>query len=595
MRFASSFPDLLRSTIRVSEVVGRKVALRKQGKEYTGLCPFHSEKSPSFCVNDEKEFYHCFGCGAHGDVIKFLMETEGFSFTEAVIRLADEFHLTVPYLEEKTATQDEAKSKQNERYVFLMEETTKYFQKSLLDMEHRTAESAAAILYLKERGLTRQLVQEFRLGYAPNSYNALSQYLLTNCQATSQELLEFGLTSKADTGKEYDKFRHRIMFPIFNKHHYVIAFGGRVLDDSKPKYLNSPETILFHKGENVYNYSLARKSMYEENQVLMVEGYMDAITLYGHGLTNVVAPLGTAVTVNQLELLWRNVDTIVMCLDGDTAGKHAMRRVMELALPLITAKKNLGFIFLPENLDPDEYVQAYGVANLQKLKQNFLPLSLMLWQSVVEEVAQQPEADYFNLSAEQKSLVEYQLQALTAKVTDNFVRKHFQEFFWQQSRFNRHGYHRETTNNVKPQVLQKFSETEVLEINILQLLYGGLVSLQGQPILDEISRLGFTNTELENLKEMMLEVETMAELDTEEFHQACQKFGLDKLTCPSERLVVVLTIAVKNYMLVKLEEDIKFFSTADNLDLEKIRALSHARESLNGEIFTLKDQLGVRS
>lgn len=593
MRFRSDFAETLRSTLRTSEVVSRKVALKKRGKEYMGLCPFHQEKSPSFTVNDEKEFYHCFGCGAHGDIIKFTMETEGLNYVDAIVKLANEYHITIPYIQDNNSNAaEDLANKCQERYYNIMEAAAKYFQDLLINNRGR-AEVIRAQSYLQQRHFSTQAIQEFRLGYAPDSYSELSSYLQEQLQATPEELNTLGLVSSSDNGRSYDKFRGRLMFPIFNKHHFVIAFGGRVLDDSKPKYLNSPETPIFHKGSMVYNYSLARKGMYDTNQVVLVEGYIDATTLYSHGITNVVATLGTAVTVKQLQLLWHSVDTIIVCLDGDMAGQHAMQRVAELALPCLTPQKSIGFVVLPDGKDPDEFIAAEGAAAMCQHLQKFIPLSAALWYNVVADVAGSATADYFALTAEQKSLVEFKLNEDSNKITNPYVRKFFQQYFREQAnpyRRSQHHYAVAPTTSVKS--VAKYTVQENREIKMLELLLYYTDALKSTIALKEVDALEFSNEKLEDLKETLLN-ENLDAIDKQKLLQTYAEFNFTQPNIPKEHVANLLLFHVKNHQLYALEADIKSQLNAGELNLTKIRNLKQYELELRKEIFALKEILGV--
>lgn len=593
MRFHSDFPETLRSSLRASEVIGRRVALKKRGKEYMGLCPFHQEKSPSFTVNDEKEFYHCFGCGAHGDIIKFTMETEGLNYAEAVVKLANDFHLNIPFIEDKPQTEAEQIAERcQERYYTLMETATKYFQ-TLLNAENARPDAVRAQLYLRQRHFSAQTIQEFRLGYAPDSYTEVSQYLHATCQATDAELTTLGLVSRGDNGRIYDKFRGRLMFPIFNKHHFAIAFGGRVLDDSKPKYLNSPETPIFHKGSMVYNYSLARKGMYDQNQVILVEGYIDATSMYSHGITNVVATLGTAITVQQLQLLWKSVDTIIICLDGDLAGQHAMQRVADLALPYITPQKNLGFVTLPDGKDPDDYIAAEGATAMLQQLSHFKPLSEALWLNTIAMVSNSPNANYLFLSAEQKSLVEYKLSVAVNKIANTHVRKYFQQYFWEQSGLHKR-YHPEVpvaTINIKPS-FSHLSNQERREVKIIEILLAQKANLEGSNILKTILDLQFVNEKLEELKETLIN-ETIDPEELPNLLQQYPEFQFEPNPIPTAQAENLLLYHLKNHQFDALEADLKQQLNQGGFALEKVRALKQYELELRKEIFTLKELLGV--
>ncbi len=412
--FAKDFPDKLRSSILVSEVIGKKVKLKQKGREFSGLCPFHNEKTPSFTVNDVKGFYHCFGCAAHGDIISFVMNNEGLNYPDAVISLANDFSIPIP----KPSNEDQQRIVREEKDVSILEEISKFFEKKLLEDNNKTV-----ISYLQKRGLSYVNIKKFRLGFAPNSYQALSDFLRSK-NYSQAEIERCGVVGKSDKGS-YDKFRNRVIFPILNKLGAVIAFGGRSLGDDMPKYLNSSETELFKKNQTLYNIFFARKAIYDKGYAVAVEGYMDVISLAINGIENVVAALGTALGENHLKELFHITDKIVICLDGDAAGKRAAKRVADIALPLINHRKNIHFCFLPNNLDPDEFIKQHGTTQLEKLLQQAIPLSEAMLNFTLQDLA---VVDKKEISAEIKAKIESNLMAKIGVITDATTKKHFTAF-----------------------------------------------------------------------------------------------------------------------------------------------------------------------
>jgi DNA primase len=372
MAFPPSFLEELRRRIALSGVVGRRVRLAKKGREFEGLCPFHNEKSPSFFVNDEKAFYHCFGCGAHGDVIGFVMNTEGLSFPETVERLAGEAGLDVP-------RESRESPEQRDHLATLYEATqaaSEYFQEELKKPAGRLG-----LEYLKKRGLDEADIARFKLGFAPDNRNGLKAYL-TKRSVSEAVAVETGLLIRAeDKPESFDRFRGRVMFPIADKRGRVIAFGGRIIGDGQPKYLNSPETPLFHKGRVLFAHHLAREAASKSGSVIVNEGYMDVVALHKAGFVNAVAPLGTALTEEQLGELWRLAPEPLLCFDGDSAGQRAAGRAAERALPLLEPGKSLRFVTLPPGQDPDDVVrQPGGVMLLRKLLEDARPLVDIVWE-----------------------------------------------------------------------------------------------------------------------------------------------------------------------------------------------------------------------
>jgi DNA primase len=420
MQFSKSFPDELRSQITTSDVVGKKVALKKHGKEFMGLCPFHNEKSPSFTVNDQKNFYHCFGCGAHGDIIGFTMQIEGLGFKDAVIKLANDYSIKIPIVVNEEKNQEQ-QTKIEKEYL-LLEDICQFFENNLF-----TNNGTQALRYLNKRGLNNSHIKKFRLGFSSDSYESLLNYLKSK-GFSDEQLLKSGVIAKNQNGKLYDKFRNRIIFPITNNKGKVIAFGGRIMGDGQPKYLNSSETELFKKGNNLYNFFNAKKAIYDQKFVTIVEGYMDAISLSINGIENVVAPLGTAITNNQLEILFKTTSDIVVCLDGDLAGINAMRRTIDLALPIINSKNLIRFALLPNKNDPDDFVKKNGSLAMQKLLQNADNLSKVLFDFESKDL----HLDYLDsasVAPEKKAILEEKLLQKINLISDANSKKYFSQYY----------------------------------------------------------------------------------------------------------------------------------------------------------------------
>lgn len=368
----SEFIDELLAKVDIVDIIDEHVPLKKGGANYMACCPFHKEKSPSFSVSPHKQFYHCFGCGAHGSAIGFIMEYQGLTFTEAVQYLADRVGMTVPRThgrQENPEQRAERKKKQQ-----TLEETTEAaaaFYRGRLKQDTRAQE------YLRTRGLSPEIIEHYGLGYAPDSWQPLAQVFQPY---PNTPLMESGMLVEKD-GRHYDRFRDRIMFPIRNLRGQVIGFGGRVLDKGEPKYLNSPETPLFDKGRNLYGLHEGRAAVKEAGRILVVEGYMDVVALAQFGIGYGAAALGTATTADHIKLLMRQTDSIYFCFDGDRAGKKAAWRALENALPQLKDDKSLHFLFLPEEHDPDSYIRAYGKNRFEDaLLNQSKPLSEYFWE-----------------------------------------------------------------------------------------------------------------------------------------------------------------------------------------------------------------------
>src|SRR5690349_15665104 len=411
MRFTPQFLDDLRARLPVSEVVGRRVKLKRAGREWKGLSPFQQEKSPSFTVNDQKGFYHDFSSGKHGDIISFLMETEGVGFTEAVERLALMAGVTLP-----AATPDAARHEQRRKTLYdVMELAAKFFADTLASRH-----GAKARGYLADRGISPSVQLQFRLGYAAGERFALKEHLGSQ-GIPVEDMVEAGLlVAGDDIPVPYDRFRDRVMFPITDLRGRVIAFGGRALEKDVPaKYLNSPETPLFHKGDNLYNHGPARQAVHDGAQLVVVEGYVDVIALVSAGFPAAVAPLGTALTENQLTLLWRITDEPILCFDGDRAGQKAAYRAADLALPHLKPGKSLRFALLPEGQDPDDLARSGGRSAIEDVLGAARGLADMIWSREIE-------GGSFD-TPERRAALEARINELAGAVRDEVVRRYYRQ------------------------------------------------------------------------------------------------------------------------------------------------------------------------
>ena len=377
----SFIADLL-NRVDIVDVVGQHVKLKKAGANYQGLCPFHSEKSPSFSVSPTKQFYHCFGCGAHGSAISFLMEYSGLGYVDAIEDLARSAGLDVPR-EERTAN-DVARAQQAMALSEVMSSAADWYRQQLKG-------NTRAVEYLKGRGLTGEIAKRYALGYAPDGWQGLEAVFgpYTNDEV-AKTLVEGGLLIQGEQSegvpvKRYDRFRDRIMFPIRNPKGQTIGFGGRILDQGEPKYLNSPETPLFSKGNTLYGLFEARQAIRAQEYVLVCEGYMDVVALAQLGFPNAVATLGTACTANHVRMLLRQTDKVVFSFDGDSAGQRAAQRALEACLPLMSDDKEIRFLFLPTEHDPDSYVRAYGAAAFEKVIKEAMSISSFFFKVVSED------------------------------------------------------------------------------------------------------------------------------------------------------------------------------------------------------------------
>ena len=404
------FCDELRARISIVDVVGSKVKLIRKGREYQACCPFHNEKTPSFTVNEAKGFYHCFGCGAHGDIIKFEMDANNLPFIDAVKKLADKAGLPMPVLNKE---QHEEQEKKKSLYD-IMELACKFFEKYL-----RMPEGLKGLDYFYHRGLDDDIIRKFRLGYAPNN-NALKAHLSSQ-GVTDKDMNELGLLTIPEdtTRKPHDFFRDRVMIPIMDKQGRVIAFGGRIMGDGQPKYLNSPETPIFNKRKILYNLNYARDKGFDARNIIICEGYMDVIALDKYGFGYAVAPLGTALTEEQIMEAWKVCSEPTLCFDGDGAGIKAAIRSVDRALPILKAGYSLKYVFLPDRQDPDEFLQKHGHDAFKEYLSKTTPLVDLLWKKNIEGKS--------TSTPEQKALIEKTIKEEVSNIADETVRNYYQQ------------------------------------------------------------------------------------------------------------------------------------------------------------------------
>ncbi|GAA6943341.1 DNA primase [Helicobacter pylori] len=375
-----TFIDDILTKVNIVDLINSRVKLKKAGRDYQACCPFHHEKTPSFTVSDKKQFYHCFGCGAHGNAISFLMEYDKLEFVEAVEELAGFLGLEIPY-EKRPHFNDNGKQVnfQTKRNLYeLMQEIAKFYQQQL-------PLNIPAQSYLQQRGLSAEIIDRFQIGYVPNAMDTVYRQF-GKTREEQQKLFDLGMLSRNDRGNVYDKFRNRIMFPIRDRRGRTVAFGGRVLTDEKPKYLNSPETITYHKGSELYGLFEALQADDSPQKLLVVEGYMDVVALAQFGVNYAVASLGTSTTSEQIQLLFRSTEQVICCYDGDRAGRDAAWRALENALPYMEDGRQLKFIFLPDDEDPDSFIRQYGKQGFEEYIEKAQSLSEFLFAHLTPKV-----------------------------------------------------------------------------------------------------------------------------------------------------------------------------------------------------------------
>lgn len=456
MRYPPQFLDRIRQHFRLSEVIGRRLQIRKAGREFHALCPFHNEKTPSFTISDSKGFYHCFGCGAHGDVIGFIKDYERLSWPQAVEALAREAGLDMPTI---TPEMREIMDRGEVLYG-TVEKAAQWFAQQL-----NRAGGTGAREYLARRGVRQESIAAFRIGYAPEARDGLKSALL-GLNVPLRDVEEAGLLTQPETGTSYDKFRGRIIFPIRDSAGRVVGFGGRLMAEAgnAPKYLNSPQTALFDKGRLLYNADTARAAAARTGELLVAEGYMDVIALHQAGFTASVAPLGTAVTEEHLRLLWQMAEEPVFCLDGDSAGQRAMQRVASLAIPLLGPGKSLRFCLLPAGEDPDSLIASRGAAAMREAIASAIPLVEMLWRLEVQEKP--------NATPEQRARAERSVLRAVENIQDGTVRrayiKEMKQRLWEAGRSGG------TRGKAKPAGLPPTFDTAALRASVAGVTEAGV-------------------------------------------------------------------------------------------------------------------------
>jgi len=440
MRFPDNFLDDIRDRLPISEVIGKRVQFDKKKTnaakgDYWACCPFHGEKTPSFHCEDRKGRYYCFGCGVSGDHFRFVTELDGLNFAEAVEQLATQAGLPMPVMNKAEQRREE----QRKTLFDVMEMAAGFFREQL-----QSANGAVARAYLRDRGMSASIQQEFGVGFAPDGRNALKEYLAQK-GVEAKQMEACGLVNHGqDIAVSYDKFRDRIMFPIPDARGRVIAFGGRAMKpDALAKYMNSPETELFHKSNVLYNFAKARKPAYDQKQVIAAEGYMDVIALHAAGFQNAVAPLGTALTERQMELLWRMHSEPILCFDGDEAGLKAAYRAIDMALPIIQAGRSVRFALLPEDKDPDDLIRDQGPEAMREVLDSALPLAQMVWNREVSSGTYD--------TPERRAELEARLRQIVNSIKDENVRRHYgQDIAAKLSTYFSSGNDKPTQQNYRP-------------------------------------------------------------------------------------------------------------------------------------------------
>ncbi|EGQ8516808.1 DNA primase [Vibrio parahaemolyticus] len=453
-----SFIDDLLARLDIVDIIDARVKLKKKGKNYGACCPFHNEKTPSFSVSQEKQFYHCFGCGVHGNAIDFMMEFERLEFVEAIEELASYLGLDVPREQRSGGSGQfksgpQASSSEKRSLYDLMGSIAQFYRNQL-----KQPSSKVAIEYLKDRGLSGEIVQKFGIGYVADEWDLVRKNFGQN-KDNQDMLVTGGMLIENDKGNRYDRFRGRIMFPIRDRRGRVIGFGGRVLGEGTPKYLNSPETPIFHKGKELYGLYEVLQAHREPAQILVVEGYMDVVALAQYGVDYSVASLGTSTTGDHIQMLFRQTNTVVCCYDGDRAGKEAAWRALENALQFLKTGNTLKFLFLPDGEDPDSYVRKYGKAAFEQQIEQATPLSSYLFDNLIE-------LHQINLgNNEGKSALRAYASALIDKIPDPYFQELLEKLLDERTGFdNRLRQPRKKISETRPQPHKEIKRTPMREV-----------------------------------------------------------------------------------------------------------------------------------
>jgi DNA primase len=512
MKLPQEFFSKIRSEVNIVAVIQNFVQLKRRGKDYVGLCPFHSEETPSFTVNVEKRFYHCFGCASHGDVIQFLASSQGMPYKESAIKIANQYGIEVPKISTSSTTEEDLYAQ-----IFkTLDIASKFFQSNL---------EPIALNYLTQRKIEENLINKFEIGYASGQGKLIRHLEQKSIPISLME--EAGLIAKTTEGRVYEVFRNRVIFPIKNPYGQILGFGGRSIDEQHPKYLNSPETKVFKKSSVLFGEHIAINKGYKTNNMILVEGYLDVVAMHSIGLDQTVAALGTSITDQHLTKIWQHVDELILCLDQDRAGVQATHKVMQMAAEHISTIKQLSVIFLPAGADPDIAINEQKI-DLNDLLNKRIPLSESIW-------------NYRSLncersSAEEKSQLEKTLSDYANQIKDPILKKNFHQFFKDKlrSKFTKF-FKKEENKSVlyqEKQHLPKFShktELENIEYCIIASIILNPKLISELKVLEELNRLSFAKKEVEELFSWLLSNAQKHLSDTQSLIQEIQTSGFGNL------------------------------------------------------------------
>jgi DNA primase len=589
MKYPKEYLNEIKLRLKVSQVVAKSVQLKKRGKEFIGLSPFKNEKSPSFTVSDEKEFYHCFSTGEHGNIFDFLMKTKSMTFGEAVKTLAAEAGMQ-PF---KFTNFDEKKEKKFQTYKNIFKDYKIFFHEILFDQNNKDA-----LEYLLKRGLSKKIIEEFKLGFVPWKNNFYKELLK---KYSDEEISLTGLYYKSDKTQNYiDRFNSRITFPINNLSGDTIAFGGRIIKESKlAKYINSPETEFYKKGRMLFNLDNAKTMRSQTNEVVIVEGYMDVVSLHSSGIKNVISNSGTALTEIQIELIWKFFTDPILCLDGDDSGQKAALRIAERLLPLINENNKIYFSVMPKNQDPDDYIKKNG-------KDNFF--NLLKEKKIIQHYIWELYSDKINISDPYAvSKFEKEIKKLCYSIKDETLRKYILEDFLEKIRSftpiqnNKSNYFNYQKKNFKALEATKelfkknnhFTKEQLKEFSILFIMLNyPKVSVHKS---EELSELNFSNIQNNNLKKEILDVLSNQETDDNKYGQIQEKHN--ELISKINNHVILKNIlknknlSEKTELLEELILELKEMNRDKELEFLENKVVKDLDENSYHELLKLKSQL----
>jgi len=592
MKYPKEYLDEIKLRLKVSQVVGKSVQLKKRGKEFIGLSPFKNEKSPSFTVNDEKEFYHCFSSSEHGNIFDFLMKTKSIGFGEAVRTLAAEAGMQ-PY---RFSNFDKKKDLRFQNYKNIFKDYSKYFHQQLFLENNKDA-----LDYLLKRGLNTNVIKEFQLGYVPWKNNFYDDLLK---KYNEEDIALTGLYYKNDkTGKNVDRFNSRIIFPVNNISGDTIAFGGRIIRESKlAKYINSPETEFYKKGNMIFNLDKAKDSRAETDEVIIVEGYMDVVSVYSSGVKNVIANSGTALTERQIDLIWKFFSNPIICLDGDESGQKAALRIAEKLFPMINDKNKIYFSILPEGKDPDDFIKQNGKDGFVSLLKDKQIIQTYIWNYHLNKIDQNNPFEVSKFEKEIKKL-SYSIQDETLKkyVLEDFLEKikkltpiQTYKQSYNYNKFNKKkDYQILKETKILHQKRKNLSKTQIIEFSILFIVlnYFEIASKK----LEELSEIEFISEKNESLKNIII-TELSNNSKNDNVLEKIRKEYQDLSKEIEENSNIQITTKDKNDqdILDLLDELIRDFKEQDNLkkieSLEK-ELINNLDENSYSELIKLKSQL----